>query len=73
MIDLYNRVKILLNELCNEDDVLLVTHRGVINMIYFICNNQEPTMDKEVFGVTHASIHEFDTSKKRIKRIFNLN
>jgi probable phosphoglycerate mutase len=73
MMDLYNRVKVLMNELINQDNALIVTHRGLINMIYFICNSQEPTMDKEAFEVTHASTHELDINNKRIKKIFTLN
>lgn len=69
MIDLYNRVKLLLNDLSNEDNILIVTHRGIINMIYFIFNNQLPTMDKEKFNVTHASIHELDIKKRIITKI----
>ncbi len=32
-----------------EDGTLLVTHRGVINMIYLILNNIELDMDKKQF------------------------
>lgn len=67
--DLYNRV---LKELRNFDDdnVLLVTHRGVINMIYYILTGTKLDMDKEKFGVIHGSIHELDLEKLKIRKIF---
>lgn len=67
--DLYNRVSIFLESL-NKDNLLLVTHRGVINMIYYILTNTPLDMDKEKFDVTHGSIHELDINKKKIKKIF---
>lgn len=69
MIDLYNRIKVLLQGLKKYDNSLLVTHRGVINMFYILLNNHDLTMDKEKYNVTHASIHELDLDKKMIKRI----
>ena len=69
MIDLYNRIKILLNNIDKYDNSLLVTHRGVINMIYVLLSNHELTMDKERYNVEHASIHELDIDKKLIRRI----
>ena len=67
--DLYNRISILLEKLPKED-LLLVTHRGVINMIYYILTNIPLDMDKEKFNVTHGSIHELDINHKKIKRLF---
>lgn len=69
MIDLYKRIEILLNNIDKYDKSLLVTHRGVINMLYVLLNNHELTMDKEKYNVTHASIHELDLKKKKIRRI----
>ena len=69
MIDLYKRMKIYLNNF-NEDNVLLVTHRGVINMFYYILNDVKVDMDKEKFDVIHGSIHEMDMKKKLIRRIY---
>ncbi len=69
MIDLYNRIKVLLQGLKKYDNSLLVTHRGVINMFYILLNNHDLTMDKEKYNVTHASIHELNLDKKMIKRI----
>ena len=69
MLDLYERSKELLEELKNENDTLVITHRGVINMFYYLLNNKMPDMDKEQFGVTHSSLHEFDPNKQIIKKI----
>ena len=69
MVDLYNRIKILLEDLKKYDNALLVTHRGVINMLYVFLNNDELTMNKEKYNVTHGSIHELDLEKRKIRRI----
>lgn len=69
--DLYNRILKDLNFFLNlEKNTLVVTHRGVINMLYYILNNIELDMDKKKFGVTHASLHALDTKKKIIKKVF---
>ena len=68
--DLYVRVKDYLSELMKkEDDTLLITHRGVINMIYFLLKHQKLDMDKKQFGVTTASIHELDKVNKTIRKV----
>ena len=69
MLDLYNRIKILLKNIDKYDNSLLVTHRGVINMIYVLLNNDELTMNKEKYGVEHASVHELNLEKRKIRRI----
>ena len=69
MQDLYNRVVTYIKDF-DDDNCLLVTHRGVINMLYYYYNNIDLSMDKERFGVTHASIHELDIKKGKIKKIF---
>lgn len=69
MLDLYKRMKIYLNNF-KEDNVLIVTHRGVINMFYYILNNVELDIDKKKFDVTHGSLHELDIEKMKIRRIF---
>lgn len=69
MIDLYYRIKNSLQEIISYDNSLLVTHRGVINMIYFILNNRLPDMDKKQFMVTHASLHELDVQNMKIRRL----
>lgn len=70
MVDLYKRIKLLLNEMKSWDNTLVITHRGVINMIYYILNEIDLDMDKKRFNVTHASIHEVDVNKKLIRRIY---
>ena len=69
--DLYYRVKKYINYiLSTEDDTLIITHRGVINMIYYILNNIELDMNKERFNVDHASVHELDKEKRMIRKVF---
>ena len=69
LIDLYNRIKENLDYLMTLDNSLIVTHRGVINMIYYILNDIDLDMNKNRFNVTHASIHELDLNNRKIKRI----
>ena len=69
MLDLYKRIKSLLKNINKYDNSLLVTHRGVINMIYVLLNNDKLTMDKEKYDVEHASVHELDLKKSKIRRI----
>ena len=70
LLDLYRRIKECLNEiLALEDNTLIVTHRGVINMLYFILNDIEINMDKKQFGVTHASLHELDSKVLSIRKV----
>ena len=69
MIDLYNRVKNMLFKLLQNDKTLIVTHRGVINMIYFLINDIPLDMNKTQFDVTYASLHELDPVKKLIRKI----
>lgn len=72
MKDMYDRVNYLINSgyFIDKDSSLLVTHRGIINMIYFIFNDEKLTLNKEKFNVSHASVHEMDLEKRLIKRIF---
>ena len=65
----YERIKRDVDKILALDNSLIVTHRGVINMLYFILNNMEPNMDKKQFGVTHASFHELDPINKVIRKI----
>lgn len=69
MEDLYKRIKIYLNKLLKMDNVLCITHRGVINMMYFILNDININMNKEQFNVEHASLHEINTLTKKIRRL----
>lgn len=68
LYDLYHRVEALLPWILEQDQSLLITHRGVINMIYFLLQNQQLDENKEQFGVTHTSIHELDPVKRKIKK-----
>lgn len=72
MQDMYDRVKYLVDSgyFSGKDSSLIVTHRGIINMLYFMFNNESLTMNKKKFGVSHASVHELDIEKRKIKRIF---
>ena len=70
LIDFYNRIKNeLYPKLKDFDESIIVAHRGVINMLYFILNNKEPDYDKKQFGVTHGSVHELNLETKVIKKI----
>ncbi len=66
--DLYDRVAQFLNNIDNYDHSLLVTHRGFINMIYFILNKINLNYNKTQFNVTHGSIHKLELNK--IRRIY---
>lgn len=68
MCDLYKRVKSYL-ECFSDNNVLFITHRGFINMIYYILNNIPLDMDKEKFDVNHGSLHELDLKNKIIKKV----
>jgi broad specificity phosphatase PhoE len=69
MLDLYNRVKHILIKLLEKNKTLIVTHRGVINMVYFLLNDIPLDMNKKQFDVTYASLHEIDPVNKLIKKI----
>ena len=69
MLDFYKRINESLDRILKLDNALLVTHRGVINMLYFILNNIPLDMDKEKFGVTHASLHEINPKQKTIRKV----
>lgn len=69
LIDLYKRISELISIIDTYDEVLIVTHRGVINMVYFLMNNRLPDNNKKQFGVTHASVHEYDNKNKVIRKV----
>ena len=70
MCDLYNKIKENIDYILSLDNSLLVTHRGVINMLYYLLNDIDLDMNKKRFNVTHASLHKIDLQKKKIKRIY---
>ena len=68
--NLYNRMKVYINKILEmEDDTLLITHRGVINMIYFILYDKPLDMNKKQFGVDTSSVHELDKETRMIKKV----
>lgn len=67
---LYERIKVYLNRIYEfGDDTLIVTHRGVINMIYYILYGIDLDMQKGRFNVETASVHELDIKLNKISRI----
>lgn len=69
MREFYERIKNCLEKILKLDNTLLITHRGVINMIYYLLNDISLDMDKEKFGVTHASLHEINPKQKTIRKV----
>lgn len=70
LLDMYFKIDNLLLTIDKWDNNLLVTHRGVINMIYYLLNNKKPDMYKDSFDVSHASVHKLDLKNKKIERIY---
>jgi len=72
MIEFYERIKELVEKGYFDliDNTLIVTHRGVINMLYYIFNNLNVDMEKGKFGVSHGTIHEVNLSLRKIKKIY---
>lgn len=60
-IDFYNRIEKnfieIINENKNLDNIMLVTHSGVINIIYHVIRNLEWSNKQKGFPVANASIH----------------
>ena len=69
MIEFYKRIKGELEYILTLDNSVIVTHRGVINMLYFILNDLYPNMNKKQFGVTHASIHALNPIDRTINKL----
>ena len=69
MIEFYERIKDSLERILKLDNKLLVTHRGVINMLYYLLNDISVDMNKERFGVEHATLHELNPKIKIIKKV----
>ncbi len=68
---LYGRIINNMNFFRNlEDGTLLITHRGVINALYYYLNDMPLDMNKTQFNVGFASLHELDLNNKKIHRIF---
>jgi Fructose-2,6-bisphosphatase len=69
MLEFYKRIKEKLDYILSLDNSAIITHRGVINMLYFILLNKEVDMDKKQFGVEHASVHLLDPIERTIHRV----
>ena len=69
MVEFHKRIQNCLEKILSLDNTLLITHRGVINMIYYLLTETKLDMDKEKFGVTHASIHELNPKTKIIRKV----
>lgn len=68
--DFYERIrKLYYEDIMFKENVLIVTHRGVINILYTIINEDILSLDKEKYGVTHTSLHELDIKNQKIKKI----
>ena len=66
---LYLRIRNTLEDIKRMDDnTLIVTHRGVINMIYYLLLDIPLDMNKTQFGVTPASVHELDVNKNILRK-----
>ncbi len=71
LYDLYQKIQNNLDKILTiDDDTLIITHRGVINMLYYILNNIELDMNKKRFNVDTASVHELNVKKKKIRRVW---
>ena len=69
MNDFYLRIKKLLLYMFKYEDCVVVTHRGVINMIYCYLLGDSVHLNKEKYNVEHASVHELDLIKRKVRRI----
>ena len=70
MQDFFNRITSLFESgyFNDKEDTLIVTHRGVINMLYYYLKKDPLTMDKKKYGVIHGSIHILDIKNKDINK-----
>jgi probable phosphoglycerate mutase len=66
-IEFYNRIKKWFNNTINEynsmdGNIAIITHAGVINIIYYIVNNLEWSNKAKIFKIDNCSIHILDLS-----------
>ena len=70
-IEFYNRVtndfELILEENCNLNSIALITHSGVINIIYKYINNQEWSNKIKPIKVSNASIYILEIDENRRK------
>lgn len=68
-LEFYNRIKSNFEEIINEnkefDNILLVTHSGVINIIYHIVKELDWTNKKKSFSIANTSIHRIVIDGKK--------
>lgn len=70
LMDLYIRIRAMLEDIRElDEDTVIVTHRGVINMLYYLMYNVPLDMDKEKFSVDHASLHAFNPEVMLIRKV----
>lgn len=70
LLEFNQRIRINLTYFLEHDNSLIVTHRGVINALYYQLEERVIDMNKGQFGVTHASIHEYNPNTKKLRKIF---
>lgn len=66
-IEFFNRIKDWFYNSINEykdmdGNILIITHAGVINIIYYIVNNLEWSNKAKTFKIGNCSIHVLDLS-----------
>ena len=70
-IEFYNRIEKNLKEIIEEnkdiDNIMLVTHGGVINVIYHIVRKQKWSNKEKGFKIANVSIHRILMEDDRIK------
>jgi len=70
-IEFYNRIKNnflkIINDNKNLDNIILVTHSGVINIIYHIVKDLEWSNKQKGFPVSTASIHRIILNENAMK------
>lgn len=69
MYDFYLRIGELLLNMSKYEDSIVVTHRGVINMIYCYLLGDNVHLNKGKYNVEHASVHELDLIRNKIRRV----
>lgn len=71
-IEFYNRIKGWFNETYNfykdqDGSIIIVTHAGVINIIYYIVNNLEWSNKSKTIKINNCSMHILDLSSMTIE------
>ena len=71
-IDFFTRIKKAFNTLLKEDlseNVAVITHTGVINIIYHIIKGVEWSNKSKTFPISNASIHVLQYENNKIKLV----